>query len=286
MSLKNHPDKRRPTGNETIEMLNEKFVEITKAYKALTDEEIRNNFIQYGHPDGKQSFSIGIALPTWIVASGNTYYVLAVYGLLFGILLPYTVGKWWYGTKKRTKDGVMVESAGKLFTEYDEFAGEDKLVEILSVGEEMKEITDGDNEKDRVNGEDATVEKKLAKAGLPEKDMAILNKYEGWRRCALGLLWAYLYRVDLGNEKMENGTSSSPARSPFFSNRPSQTRRCSCCDHSQPFISLHLSGLRKCPTSGRVHPSFPVPDPSYCPRSLAAPPNSVLHQRNHFRHRA
>lgn len=204
MSLKNHPDKRRPTGNETIEMLNEKFVEITKAYKALTDEEIRNNFIQYGHPDGKQSFSIGIALPTWIVASGNTYYVLAVYGLLFGILLPYTVGKWWYGTKKRTKDGVMVESAGKLFTEYDEFAGEDKLVEILSVGEEMKEITDGDNKRDWVNGEDATVEKELAKAGLPEKDMAILNRYEGWRRCALGLLWAYLYRVDLGNEKMEN----------------------------------------------------------------------------------
>jgi translocation protein SEC63 len=62
MSLKFHPDKVRPDPrkNETIEMLNDRFVEISKAYKALTDEEIRNNYIQFGHPDGKQSFSIGI----------------------------------------------------------------------------------------------------------------------------------------------------------------------------------------------------------------------------------
>jgi translocation protein SEC63 len=65
MSLKYHPDKIRPDAakNETIETLNAYYVEITKAYKALTDDEVRNNYIQYGHPDGKQSFSIGIALP-------------------------------------------------------------------------------------------------------------------------------------------------------------------------------------------------------------------------------
>jgi translocation protein SEC63 len=203
MSLKFHPDKIRPGPNETAEMLNERFVEITKAYKALTDEEIRNNYIQYGHPDGKQSFSIGIALPTWIVAEGNTYYVLAVYGLLFGILLPYFVGKWWYGTKKFTKDGVTYETAGKLFKEYDEFTDEEKLIEILTVGDEIKEITGGVNEKEWVNGEDATIEKKLAQAGLPEKEIKALDKYEGWRRRALGLLWAYLYRVDLGSDKLE-----------------------------------------------------------------------------------
>jgi translocation protein SEC63 len=203
MSLKFHPDKVRPGPNETMEMLNDRFVEITKAYKALTDEEIRNNYIQYGHPDGKQSFSIGIALPTWIVEEGNTYYVLAVYGLLFGILLPYFVGKWWYGTKKFTKDGVMYETAGKLFKEYDETIDEERLVEILTVGDEIKEITGGAKEKEWINGEDATVEKKLAQAGLPEKAMKALNKYEGWRRRAIGLLWAYLYRIELGSDKLE-----------------------------------------------------------------------------------
>lgn len=207
MSLKFHPDKIRPGPNETIELLNERFVELTKAYKALTDEEVRNNYIQYGHPDGKQSFSIGIALPTWIVAKGNTYYVLAIYGLLFGILLPYTVGKWWYGTKKHTKDGVMVESAGRLFKEYEEFVRPGRLVEILTVGQEVKEIAGGDKEMAAwANGADVTVEKKLAQAGIPKQKTWELGKHDGWRQRALALLWAYLYRIDLANDALENRT--------------------------------------------------------------------------------
>ena len=69
LGRKFHPDKIRPdpAKNETIESLNDAWVELTKAYQALTDEEIRNNYIQYGHPDGKQGFSIGIALPKFIV---------------------------------------------------------------------------------------------------------------------------------------------------------------------------------------------------------------------------
>jgi translocation protein SEC63 len=205
LSLKFHPDKIRPSANESIDELNNRFVELTKAYKALTDEEIRNNFIQYGHPDGKQSFSIGIALPKWIVSEGNNYYVLAVYGLLFGILLPYTVGHWWYGTKKHTKDGVMTESAGSLFRAYDENTNERRLVEILTVGEEMKAITGGQREKEWIGSEEATIEKKIKAAGVSDKDMKVLEELDGWRRRAFGLLWAYIYRADLGNEKLENG---------------------------------------------------------------------------------
>ena len=67
-------------------------MEVSKAFKALTDEEIRNNYIQYGHPDGKQGFSIGIALPKFIINEGSGKYVLLVYGLLLGVLLPYLVG--------------------------------------------------------------------------------------------------------------------------------------------------------------------------------------------------
>ena len=87
MSLLHHPDKVRPDAakNETIESLNDYFVEITKAYKALTDEEIRHNYQQYGHPDGKQSFSIGIALPKFIITDGNGKYVILVYAALLGV---------------------------------------------------------------------------------------------------------------------------------------------------------------------------------------------------------
>src|SRR5947209_1615010 len=63
LSIKYHPDKVKLVGNETLQSANDRWVEITKAYKALTDDEIRRNYQEFGHPDGKQSFSIGIALP-------------------------------------------------------------------------------------------------------------------------------------------------------------------------------------------------------------------------------
>lgn len=200
LSLKFHPDKVKPQGNETMEDLNNRYVEITKAYKALTDEEIRNNYIQYGHPDGKQSFSIGIALPKWIVAEGNTYYVLAVYGILFGILLPYTVGKWWYGSRRYTRDGVRTESAGRLFTAYTEETDEKQMVETLSLGEELKEIFDDESKWGAQD--EAAVERKIGPF-IGEKALKKVQSLEGWKRRALGLLWAFLYRIDLESEKLE-----------------------------------------------------------------------------------
>ena len=197
-----HPDKANPTGNETLESLNNRFVEMTKAYKVLTDEEVRNNYMLYGHPDGKQSYSIGIALPQWIVAAENTYYVLAVYGFIFGIILPYTVGKWWYGTKKHTKDGVITDSAGSLFRAYDQVTDERRLVEVLPLGEEYKELV----KEWRGLGEDASVEKNIQNV-IGERSFRRLQEIEvESRRRALGLLWAYLYRVNLGTDKLENGT--------------------------------------------------------------------------------
>lgn len=244
LSVKFHPDKVKPGPNETLEELNDRFVEITKAYKALTDEEVRNNFIQYGHPDGKQSFSMGIALPKWIVEGSNMYFTLALYGLLFGIVLPYTVGKWWYGTRRRTKDGVMVESAGRLVKEYNDNNTIFNVIEILTSGEEMKQVVSGEHEKDWSSGEEATVEKRIAQAGLFETQIKSLAALDGWRRRALGLLWAYLYRVDLGNDKLENGMwgkipSLCEANFFFFF---SQTGCCRCCY----CIEQVLSSYRHC----------------------------------------
>lgn len=83
-----HPDKVKLEINQTMAEIEAKFVNITKAYKSLTDEEIRENLEKYGHPDGKQEFSMGLALPSWVVASRNNIWVLGVYGLLIAVLLP------------------------------------------------------------------------------------------------------------------------------------------------------------------------------------------------------
>jgi translocation protein SEC63 len=212
LSLKFHPDKIRPdpAKNETIESMNEYFVDLTKAYKALTDEEIRNNYAQYGHPDGKQSYSIGIALPKFIITDGNGKYVLLVYGVLLGVLLPYVVGKWWYGTQRTTKDGVLVASAGKLFGEYKEDIPEGGIVGALSVGEEYMEVLSGEKA-DKGSGK---VEKKILEeteyapkaGGLVLKDQEKLKAVDdAQRRKALALLWAYLGRVELDDPALNDG---------------------------------------------------------------------------------
>jgi len=174
---------------------------MTKAYKALTDEEIRNNYLQYGNPDGKQSTSIGIALPKWMVEDGNRWFVVVFYGILLGIILPYTLGKWWYGTQALTKDKVLHSSAGNLFREWKEDVSEGGVLAAVSVGDEFKEVLKGP----RSDAGSAKVETKvLGSAILSEPDVAKLKSIDDpLRRKVLSLLWAYLGRIDLDDKELE-----------------------------------------------------------------------------------
>ncbi|KAG6035821.1 hypothetical protein E4U41_005905 [Claviceps citrina] len=204
LSLKFHPDKVRPDAskNETIESLNNRYVELTKAYQALTDEDVRNNYIQFGHPDGKQSMSIGIALPKFIVSDGNGKYLVVLYTGLLGVLLPYLVGSWWYGTKKRSKEGVLMESANNLFRQYDEDMDESGIIWALSAGKEYDNVLKGDLADSGLAKLESRIfaegEASTFAAGLSVKDKERLEDLEGGvRRKVLGLLWAYLGRVEL-----------------------------------------------------------------------------------------
>lgn len=211
LSLSLHPDKARedPAKNVTIQSINDHWVDVTKAFKALTDEEIRNNYIQYGHPDGKQSFSIGIALPKWIVTEGAGKYVLLIYALALGVLLPYMVGKWWYGTQRLTKEKVLIASAGKIFREYENEQGETGVIGALSSGEEFIEVLTGNKAE---NGLSKLEQKVLSDStgslvlqALTKKDRQKLNDLEdSRRRKVLTLLWAYLGRVELDDETLND----------------------------------------------------------------------------------
>lgn len=212
LSVKFHPDKVKPdpAKNETIESLNEFYVGLTKAYQALTDEEVRNNYIQYGHPDGKQSFSIGIALPKFIVSDGNGKYVVLLYTLLLGVLLPYLVGSWWYGTKRRSKEGVLMESANNLFRHYDESIDAPGIVYGLSAGKEYEIVFKGDRAESGLSKIESriTAKAEVTKSsdfacGFSVKDKQKLEDLDnGPRRKALALLWAYLGRADLDDQDL------------------------------------------------------------------------------------
>ena len=171
---------------------------------------MRNNYIQYGHPDGKQSFSIGIALPSFIVSEGNGKYVILLYTLLLGVLLPYVVGSWWYGTKRRSKDGVLMASANNLFRQYEDSIDASGIVTALSSGQEYQDLFKGDQADSGLSKIESRI---LAKSDLPKtapyvaglsaKDKAKLEDLDsGPRRKALALLWAYLGRVELDDAEL------------------------------------------------------------------------------------
>lgn len=126
-----HPDKVKPTEEWSIEAIQDRFVQLTKAYKALTDEKIKENWIKYNHPDGPQSTTMGIALPSWIVAGKNNIWVLGVYGLIFGGALPALVGRWWFGSRQKTKDGVHAHSASTFFKSVREESTMEEVVAAL-----------------------------------------------------------------------------------------------------------------------------------------------------------
>ncbi|KAL5457245.1 hypothetical protein EMCRGX_G034492 [Ephydatia muelleri] len=102
-----HPDK--DGGNQ------EKFMQIAKAYEALTDEVSRENWEKYGNPDGPRAMEFGIALPSWIVERKNSMWVIVLYMLVFMVGLPILVGGWWYRSIKYGSTNVLLDTSRLLF---------------------------------------------------------------------------------------------------------------------------------------------------------------------------
>lgn len=116
LSLKFHPDKLPKDLTEVVkEEMETAFIRINMAYKALTDEVTKSNFLKYGHPDGPQDVSHGIAIPKFLVEGKYSPLMVIVYFLLIGVLLPFVVGSWWNNVKSHTKKGLHVDTAA-LFT--------------------------------------------------------------------------------------------------------------------------------------------------------------------------
>ena len=83
LSLKYHPDKNPDPAAAVY------FAEsIAPAYKTLTDDVARENYEKYGHPDGKQSTKLGIALPEQLFGKGGMAPVMLIVLVVGGIMLP------------------------------------------------------------------------------------------------------------------------------------------------------------------------------------------------------
>ena len=84
LALQYHPDKNPDP--EAQKFFTDK---IQKAYKALTDKVARANYEKYGHPDGPQGFSFGVALPEWFFTKeSKTAPAVLAFLMIFGLVAP------------------------------------------------------------------------------------------------------------------------------------------------------------------------------------------------------
>ncbi|KAI8973324.1 Sec63 Brl domain-containing protein [Mycotypha africana] len=195
LSLVYHPDKAKPGEEEKNE---ETFIDITKAYKVLTDEDTRRNYEEFGHPDGKQSFTMGVALPKGLV-EGNGMYVLGFYAIAFGLGLPYFIARWWYKSRRLTKDKILNKTMGVFVKGLKEDSEFNDLIYILAGAHEFKENTD-------YRGNEGNILKSIDNAIAEELESRFGEKYDrldkdesipSYRRKARTLLFAHFLRVEL-----------------------------------------------------------------------------------------
>ncbi|KAF7309615.1 J domain-containing protein [Mycena indigotica] len=194
-----HPDKVRVTANQTIEMIQDRFVGLTKAYKSLVDPVIRENLEKYGNPDGRQELSMGIALPAWLVAGQNNIYVLGAYALLIGGLLPVLVGRWWFGNRQKTKDGVNTRSAAAFFQNLTEDSTEADVVRILAAAYAFESV---DTSKESTKGLENQIQ-----ATVGSSVWSNIVGVDVRQRRSMTLLYAYLLRIDAGKSLLKEQTA-------------------------------------------------------------------------------
>ncbi|CAH8378955.1 unnamed protein product [Eruca vesicaria subsp. sativa] len=137
LSIQYHPDKNPdPEANKY-------FVEsISKAYQALTDPASRENFEKYGHPDGRQGFQMGIALPKFLLdidgASGG---ILLLWIVGVCILLPLVIAVIYLSrSSKYTGNYVMHQTLSAYYYLMKPSLAPSKVMDVFTKAAEYMEI--------------------------------------------------------------------------------------------------------------------------------------------------
>jgi len=105
LSLIYHPDK-----NPDDPAAASKFIQITKAYTALTDETAKRNYEKYGNPDGPQTTKVGIGLPAFLLEKENHLIILCTFFFALLFVIPMTFICYYQRTKIYAANGLMIET--------------------------------------------------------------------------------------------------------------------------------------------------------------------------------
>jgi len=105
LSLIYHPDK-----NPDDPLASSRFIQITKAHAALTDEVAKRNYEKYGNPDGPTTTKVGIGLPLFLLRKENHFIILSVFFFALLFVVPMTFICYYQRTKNYAANGVMIDT--------------------------------------------------------------------------------------------------------------------------------------------------------------------------------
>lgn len=136
LMLKWHPDRNLDNQEEATE----KSTQINLAVKALLDPVARANWEQWGHPDGRQSFGVGLALPVGIIQ--HSVFAVFAYVLGFMVILPLIVARWWSRAKSVTRSDVYKRTVSTFFKDRKSVISENvySVYQLISGAEEFESI--------------------------------------------------------------------------------------------------------------------------------------------------
>jgi translocation protein SEC63 len=203
-----HPDK--DTGDEKV------FVKLTKAYKALTDDEARKNWEKYGNPDGPSAMSFGIALPSWIVEKENSVWVLGLYALVFMVALPIAVGTWWYRSIRFSGDKVLLDTTQLYFYFFHKTPNMalKRVIMILAASLEFdKRHNSQVTERPTDNEEVPSLIKQLPHLNEKCKELPLCRNYSVKTRA---LIHAHLSRLTLNENSLEKDRQFVLRKCPYL----------------------------------------------------------------------
>ena len=133
LSLKYHPDKN--PGDRAAEA---RFMMVSKAYEALTDEQARENWEKYGNPDGKQSLEVSIGLPDFLLDTSNRNLVLMVYLIIMVGVIPFSVWSYYADSSKFGEKDVMYDTYSWFHYTLNEHTLMKSLPEVLAGSAEFR----------------------------------------------------------------------------------------------------------------------------------------------------
>lgn len=135
LSLIYHPDK-----NPDDPLAASRFIQITKAYAALTDEVAKRNWEKYGNPDGPQTTKVGIGLPRFLLEKDNNLHILCAFFFVIIIVVPVTFICYYNRTKNYAANGVLIETLQFLGYYINESARAKTGPELLAACAESRSI--------------------------------------------------------------------------------------------------------------------------------------------------